>query len=235
MAYDQFDVYISFAPEDSENARRVAEELEWLGIKVWYRDQPATSQESLQMLRGNLSQNRCQIVVWSQHSAASGRIQSEARAGSGLRKLIAVRFDDTIPPRDTTAEVYADLAGWTGGTDHKGMKKLTGAIWKLTGKGVQPEQVEGAAAPESTQTNFGGASPLNDDEKDERAWQTCLAYNTRTYYENYLRYFPTGRHVADAREKIAKKRRTGTIIATCAIIYIVVQIIVSLAINLSHI
>jgi hypothetical protein len=239
MTFDQFDVYISYAPEDESVARRVAEELEWVGLKVWFRDQPASSQESLVTLRSGLNQTNCLVVVWSNNSAASGRVQAEARAASNLKRLVATRIHkDTLPPPGTEAFAYADLAGWTGGTDHKGMRKLLKAIWDLTGKGMKPEipqeQMGAPAVPpqpaafETTQDDN-----LTPEQRDEKAWQTCLAYNNRTYYEHYLRYFPEGKYTHEARERIAKKKRTAAIIATCAIIYVVGQIIASVLLNVA--
>jgi hypothetical protein len=236
MTFDKFDVYISYAQEDEGLVRRIVEELEWVGLKVWFRDQPTTSQESLVTLRSNLNQTNCQVVVWSNNSAGSGRVQAEARAGATLKRLIATRVHkDTLPPPGTDAFAYADLSDWTGGTDHKGMRKLLKAIWDLTGKGLKPEMPEENLPPQQptgTPNAFNSTEDdLSPEQKDERAWQTCLAYNNRTYYEHYLRYFPNGRYAHEARERIAKKKRTGTIIATCAIIYVVVQIIASILLN----
>lgn len=241
MAYDQFDIYISYAPEDGDRVQRLVEELEWAGLKVWFRNQPETSQESLQMLRQNLNSSACHVVVWTKNSAASGRLQSEARTGSGLGRLIAVRLDaGIIPPKGTEARAYADLADWTGGNDHRGMKKLFAAIWTLIGKGIQPEEAPLSQPTDGSQTRtnneFGAASneQLTPEQKDERAWQTCLTYNNRTYYEHYLRFFPNGKYATEAQERIAKKKRTTSIVITCAIIYVVVQILASILVNIDR-
>ena len=239
MAYDQYDIYISYAPEDQARVLKIKDELEWAGLRVWFYEQPTTPAQSQAALRQFLGPNTCHIVIWSDNSAGSGRIQAEARTGSGMRRLIAVRIDNKIiPPKGTEAVAYADLADWTGGKDHRGMKKLLAAIWNLTQKGVQPLVEETPIAPSSINLNKLETAPsvneatLTPEQKDERAWQTCLAYNTKTYYENYLRYFPTGRHAQEARERIEKKRRTTTTIITCAIIYVVFQIIFSIVVNL---
>jgi hypothetical protein len=237
MAYDQFDVYISYASEDEAQVRRIVEELEWVGLKVWFRDQPTTSQESLLTLRQQLNNANCQVVVWSNNSAGSGRVQAEARTGSSLKRLVAARIHkDTLPPPGTDAVAYADLSDWNGGTDHRGMKKLLKAIWDLTGKGVKPVIEEsistGPAFPQVPNSPPVNEENLSPEQKDERAWQTCLAYNNRTYYDHYLRYFPTGKYAQEARDRIAKKKRTTTIIATCAIVYVVGQIIASILLNM---
>lgn len=240
MAYDQYDIYISYATEDTDRVRRIVEELEWAGLRVWFKDQPATPTESQVVLRQFLGPATCHVVVWTKDSAASGRMQAEARTGSAARRLIATRLDNgIIPPKGTEAAAYADLADWNGGSDHRGMKKLLGAIWNLTQKGQKPEE---PAAPSSAPYENPTASPyasasqeeLTPEQKDERAWQTCLAYNNRTYYEHYLRFFPNGRHAQEAQDRIAKKKRTTAIVVTCAIIYIVVQILASILINFDN-
>ena len=238
MAYDQFDVYVSYAPEDVERVRALVEELEWMGLKVWFRDQPETSQASLQMLRGTMNSGTCHIVVWTKNSAGSGRIQAEARTGSGLGRLIAVRLDPgIIPPPGTEARTYADLGDWTGGNDHRGMKKVLAGIWMLIGKGQQPEPADVQVdTQERTNVEFGtkaafSEEALTPEQKDEKAWKTAETYNSRTYFEHYLQYFPAGRHAEEARERIAKKKRTSAIVITCAVVYMVLQLIAALMVS----
>ncbi len=236
MADDLFDIYISYAPDDEDRVRLIVQELEWAGLKVWFRNQPNSFQEVQAMLRQRMNASACHVVVWTKNSAASGRIQNEGREGSLLRRMIAVRLDaGLIPPKGTETSFYADLADWTGGTEHRGMKKLLGGIWSLIGKGQQPDQVESQpdGAPRSN-SEFGTPAsdePLTPEQKDEKAWQTCLTYNNRTYFEHYLRFFPNGRHAAEAREKIDKKKRTTAIVVTCAIVYIILQILAAVFVN----
>ncbi len=239
MAYDQYDIYISYAPEDQGRVSKIVEELEWAGLRCWFYDQPINPAQSQTTLRQFLGPETVHVVIWSDNSAGSGRMQAEARTGSGMQRLIAVRIDNKIiPPKGTEAIAYADLTDWTGGQDHRGMKKLFGGIWKLIQKGVQPAAAPVQSSPSiNLNKNTSTPPPINEaeltpEQKDERAWQACLAYNTKTYYENYMRYFPNGRHVQEARDRISKKRRTTNTIITCAIIYVVFQIIFSIAVNL---
>jgi TIR domain len=239
MTVDQLDVYISYAPEDEAEVRRIVEELERAGLRVWFQDQPSSSQESLANLRQILNPSNCQVVVWSNNSAGSGRIQAEARAGSALGRLVAARIHkDIAPPRDTDAVTYADLVGWNGGTDHRGMKKLLTGIRNLTGKGRQPDLAEIASNPSANPRPApipglaGREENMTPEQKDERAWQTCLAFNNRTYYEHYLAYFPDGKYAREAGNRIARKKRTSIIIAACAILYVIGQFIASVILNI---
>jgi TIR domain len=238
MADDQFDIYISYAPEDEARVKPLVEELEWVGLKVWFRNQPATSAETLSLLRSRLGAGACHVVVWTNNSAASGRVQTEARSSSSMKRLIAVRLDPgIIPPKGTEAQAYADLGDWTGGIDHKGMKKLLAGVYTLTSKGVAPEVGEPPVVDAFPRVNneFGaGEDNLTPEQKDERAWQVCLSYNTRTYYEHYLNYFPSGRYVHEANERIAKKKRTNSIVIGCAIVYIIVQILAAMFVDMNQ-
>lgn len=228
MSNESFDIYISYAPEDIERVRKIAEELEWAGLRVWYRDQPQHSADSVALIEQAIDSLRAHLVVWSQDSAASGRIQAEARASSAKGRLIASRIDQVLPPKGTKAVMYADLIDWQGGQDHRGFRKILTAIHQLTGKGPAP-------APGDDGVNMeGSADMLNDAEKDERAWQITMSYNNKTYFEYYLKHFPQGKHVQEAREQLEKKKRTGKIILTCAVIFFAVQLIFSLIINLAR-
>lgn len=235
MYNQDFDVYISFAQEDSAKVQRIVDELEWAGIKVWFHHQPEASADSIAVLTQQLPAGRAHIVVWSNDSAASGRIQAEARTSSAQNRLIAARIDPVLPPKGTKAEVYADLVDWKGGQDHRGMKKILHTIFRLTGKGVAPEPGE-ESLPDGTDSPSGNPEwdRMPETEKDERAWQIAINYNNKTYYEHYLSYFPNGKYAAEAKTRLEKKKRTGRIILTCAVIYFIVQIIFSLVVNLAN-
>lgn len=228
MSNESFDIYISYAPEDIDRVRKIAEELEWAGLQVWYRDQPQNSADSVALIEQAIDNTRAHLVVWSQDSAASGRIQAEARASSAKGRLIASRIDQVLPPKGTKAVMYADLIDWQGGQDHRGFRKVLIAVRQLTGKGPELATGDDGANME------GNPDMLNDTEKDERAWQITMSYNNKTYFEYYLKHFPQGRHVQEAREQLEKKKRTGKIILTCAIIFFAVQLIFSLIINLAQ-
>ena len=232
MYNQEFDLYVSFAAEDTAKVQRIVEELEWAGIRVWMRHQPEASADSIAMLNETMNEGKAHLVVWSNDSAASGRIQAEARTTSVRGRLIAARIDAVLPPKGTKATTYADLVDWQGGQDHRGMKKLLYAIHQLTGKGVAPDPSEFQLTSEAAvQTEV---DMLSDPEKDERAWQITLSYNNKTYLEHYLKHFPTGAHTQEAKERLEKKKRTGKIIMTCAIIYFIAQIIFSVIINLAN-
>ncbi|HHG85088.1 MAG TPA: toll/interleukin-1 receptor domain-containing protein [Bacteroidetes bacterium] len=230
MADNDYDIYVSYAPEDMDRVRKIVEELEWAGLKVWFRNQPASSKESIDLLQQQMDASRVHLVIWSHNSAASGRVQAEARVGSLKGRLIAARLDVVIPPRGTEAVAYSDLSTWQGGQEHRQMKKLLHGIHRLIGKGVAPE----AMAQESFSDVQGSElDMLSAAEKDERAWEIASSYNNKTYFQHYLDYFPNGKYTEQAKESLAKKKRNGRIVLTCAIIWVVAQTIFALVVNLA--
>ncbi|MEM7036592.1 MAG: hypothetical protein AAF570_06390, partial [Bacteroidota bacterium] len=87
--------------------------------------------------------------------------------------------------------------------------------------------------PPETRDRFAPQGTHAARDKDERAWKICLARDTRTYYIHYLNHFPNGRYVQEARRRIELKQRNGRLLLTCAIIWIVAQVIVTIAVQTS--
>ena len=164
MLIPEFDVYLSYAPEDKDKVHNLVSALEESGLKVWWQHHHLKPKEAIALLQRQLNDKRVQMVVWSKNSAGSGRVQAEARIGSNRGRLIATRIEEVLPPRDTAAILYADLSDWFGGNEHGGMRKMFGMIWKLIGKGINttppppPLPAVSAAttgvAPEGTNTEI---------------------------------------------------------------------------------
>lgn len=137
MLIPEFDVYLSYAPEDKEKVSNLVSTLENNGLRVWWQHHHLKPKEAIALLQRQLNESRVQLVVWSKHSAGSGRVQAEARVGSVRGRLIATRIQDVLPPRDTAAVTYADLSDWIGGQEHRGIRKTFSSIWNLIGKGLE--------------------------------------------------------------------------------------------------
>ena len=137
MLIPDFDVYLSYAPEDRAKVQDLVQTLESTGLKVWWEHHHLKPKEAIAMLQRQLNVSRVQMVVWSKNSAGSGRVQAEARVGADRGRLIATRIEQIVPPRDTAAVAYADLTDWSGGQEHRGIRKAFAMIWKLIGKGLE--------------------------------------------------------------------------------------------------
>ncbi len=225
----EFDVYVTYAPEDRPRVGRLVEELEAVGLKVWWLDQPHNARESVDMLKHRLTGDRAHLVVWSKDAAASGRVQAEARVGSESGRLVAARFETVMPPRGTQANVYAELTDWNGGSSHRGIQKLHGGIYKLTGKGMQVS--EPPPIPNYVPSPDSPVAHLSEAERDQRAWDITQRYNNQTYYEYYLEHYPNGRYAEEARQRLNKKRRNwrtvlGVVIGFMVLYFIVYWVIV---------
>lgn len=172
MLIPEFDVYLSYAPEDKDKVHNLVSALEESGLKVWWQHHHLKPKEAIALLQRQLNDKRVQMVVWSKNSAGSGRVQAEARIGSNRGRLIATRIEEVLPPRDTAAILYADLSDWFGGNEHGGMRKMFGMIWKLIGKGINttppPPPLPAVSAP-STETAHGEPEPKGIIDEGENA------------------------------------------------------------------
>lgn len=92
------DIFISYAHEDRETARELAELLEAAGLTVWWDPQLRAGEDFAQIIEQTLQQVRCVIVLWSRESVESHWVRAEANEGLRLAKLVPVVLDDAIPP-----------------------------------------------------------------------------------------------------------------------------------------
>ncbi len=137
MLIPDFDIYLSYAPEDREKVQSLVNALEDTGLKVWWEHHHLKPKEAIAMLQRQLNVSRVQMVVWSRNSAGSGRVQAEARIGADMGRLIATRIEHIVPPKHSAAVAYADLSDWRGGKEHRGIRKAFATIWSLIGKGLE--------------------------------------------------------------------------------------------------
>lgn len=240
MLIPEFDVFLSYAPEDRERIQPLVKALERGGLQVWWEHHYLKPDESIALLERQLNAQRVQLVVWSKNSAGSGRVQAEARIGSLRGRLLATRLEKIIPPRESVAVAYADLANWSGEEDHPGLKQAFANIWKLIGKGTEAEPIpEPAPSPipvHSAPTSEGAtavvdAPPIPEvKDREETAWEAVVASKLVKQYEDYLRDFPKGKYKKDAESFLEGNRQTdrklvwaiGGILGAIILVYIII-------------
>jgi len=106
------DVFLSYAAPDLQYARRLAAELERHGLSVWW-DRTANPKRSLDDTIGEaLDASRVVVAIWSQASAESAWVQSEAEEGRRRRALLSVSVDDARIPLQFRHLDAIDLRRW---------------------------------------------------------------------------------------------------------------------------
>src|SRR5438270_4786869 len=92
------DIFLSYAREDREKARLLAEGLEEQGWSVWWDRRISAGKAFEQVIEQELSLAKCIIALWSKYSISPQWVRSEAEYGREREILIPVMIDDSSQP-----------------------------------------------------------------------------------------------------------------------------------------
>ena len=92
------DIFLSYAEEDRELARRIATLLEQSGWTVWWDRRIRAGARWRSAIGDSLSKMRCMVVLWSNNSVGSEWVNEEAEQARLVGKLIPVLIDHVRPP-----------------------------------------------------------------------------------------------------------------------------------------
>ncbi|HYD72329.1 MAG TPA: toll/interleukin-1 receptor domain-containing protein, partial [Candidatus Binatia bacterium] len=87
------DVFISYASEDRNRVRPLADALQQRGFKVWWDRSLAAGQDYTAIIERELKTAKAVIVVWTQSSAASTFVRDEAGRARDDGRLVPVMLD----------------------------------------------------------------------------------------------------------------------------------------------
>jgi len=136
------DIFISYANEDRERARVLAEALAELGWSVfWDRTIPAglTWRE---FIGEELAAARSVLVAWSEASIKSQWVLEEAEQAKKRRILIPVFIQPVEAPFGFGSLQAADLSSWNGSVDAPAFQRLAGDMGRILG--ALPKRVDQA-------------------------------------------------------------------------------------------
>jgi TIR domain-containing protein/PDZ domain-containing protein len=125
------DIFVSYATEDRERARTVAQALEERGWDVWWDREIPLGRLYDDAIEQALAAARCAIVLWSKTSIASEWVRSEASEAKRRGILVPVLLDTIDPPLAFRLLQGADLSAWEPGTPHEEFDKLVERIGEL--------------------------------------------------------------------------------------------------------
>lgn len=141
------DIFISYARADALQAQRVAEALRTSGYSVWRDDELPAHRAYAGVIEERLDGAKAVVVLWSQHSARSEWVQSEADRARNARKLVQLSIDATALPMPFDRIQCADMAGWSGHPDAPGWRKVLESVAELVAlAGSAPPPVNPAPA-----------------------------------------------------------------------------------------
>jgi TIR domain-containing protein len=132
------DIFISYAEEDREQARRLAEALKAQGWSVFWDRTILPGKTWRQVIDTALHEARCVIVAWSEASIQSSWVCEEADEGRERKVLVPVLLGAVKPPRGFRAIQAASLVNWDGHPTAEEFQQLVSAIADILGPPKQP-------------------------------------------------------------------------------------------------
>lgn len=147
---DAPDIFLSYAREDLERARALAEALEGLGWEVFWDRKIPTGSTWPKHIGEKLEKARCVVVAWTAASVGRRFVREEAEDADERGVLRPVRFEDVKPPLGLRSVQAADLIAWDGDKEAPEFKQFVKDLSELLGEppGDQAEPRATEPAPE---------------------------------------------------------------------------------------
>jgi hypothetical protein len=144
------DIFISYASEDRDRVKVLAEALAMQGWLVWWDREIPFGKAFDQVIKEALNDARCIVVAWSKHSIESDWVIEEAQYGRERKILVPVLLDephDELPPFGFRRIQGANLRNWDGTKTHPVFQKLVADITSILGTAPVPPEVEKELKP----------------------------------------------------------------------------------------
>ncbi len=131
------DIFISYASEDRNRVRPLAEALQSRGFNIWWDRSLAAGQDYTAIIERELKGAKAVIVVWTQSSAMSTFVRDEAGRARDEGRLVPVMLDQVQIPLGFGAFQAEDFTRWNGGANAPQMQILEESLRaKLSGRDV---------------------------------------------------------------------------------------------------
>ena len=131
------DIFLSYAREDVERARLLAERLESHGWSVWWDRRIPHGQDFTAYIQRQLDDAGCILVLWSNASVASPFVRDEATEGLNGR-LVPLLLDVVKQPLGFRQLHAANLSDWTGDASHGEFVRLLESIGAIVTPRAEP-------------------------------------------------------------------------------------------------
>jgi len=144
-------VFLSYAREDVDTAKPLAECLGRAGHEVWWDRQIQGGSRFATEIDRELKDAEAVVVLWTKAALESAWVQDEAAEGRDTGRLVPTSVDGSRPPLGFRQFHTVDLTKWNGGGEPENLGDLLSAIAKTTGDdskagpATEPEAARGSS------------------------------------------------------------------------------------------
>jgi len=160
-------VFLSYAREDLETARKLAAALVDAGESVWWDRHVHGGANFSTEIDRELKSAQVVAVLWSPTSIASAWVQDEAAEGRDSGRLVPAILDSVKPPLGFRQLQCVDLSAWVKQGQREPIDDLIDAFSKIAGAQIPPDAAKGAAAPDAISICVLPFVNLSDDAEQE--------------------------------------------------------------------
>ncbi len=137
------DIFLSYASEDRDRVRPLAQALQSRGFNVWWDRALAAGQDYTAVIERELRAAKAVIVVWTRGSVASTFVRDEAGLARDQGRLVPVMLDPVQIPLGFGSFQAEDFSKWNGGSNAPQMQLLEEVLKaKLSGRDVDGRLIE---------------------------------------------------------------------------------------------
>jgi TIR domain len=151
------DIFLSYAREDQERAKKLAKALGAQGWTVFWDRTIQAGQTWRGTIDRSLQATRCVVVAWSKYSIESNWVCEEAEEGKERKILVPILFDDVKPPMGFRSIQAGSLVNWDGKVSSDAFRQLVFAIEYIIGSTKVPpnppqpvQELEAKAKPKAS-------------------------------------------------------------------------------------
>jgi len=135
-----YDIFISYASEDVDFVKELAEDLENEGFSVWWDISIPTGKNFDEVIEEALKKSSSVVVLWSTYSVGSDWVRLEAGEGRAKKRLVPVKIEEVKIPFAFKNIQTANLIHWNRDHDHPDFRRLVNDINSILGLEPEPPQ-----------------------------------------------------------------------------------------------